>query len=33
VAPQLLQRAAPRALIKPDGGNVIEISRKNKPSL
>jgi hypothetical protein len=33
VAPQLLQRAAPRALIKPDAGNVIEISRKNKPSL
>jgi hypothetical protein len=33
VAPQLLQRAAPRALVKPDVGNVIEISRKNKPSL
>jgi len=33
VAPQLLQRAAPRALVKPDAGNVIEISRKNKPSL
>jgi hypothetical protein len=33
VAPQLLQRAPPRALVKPDAGNVIEISRKNKPSL
>jgi hypothetical protein len=33
VAPQLLQRAAPRALVKPDASNVIEISRKNKPSL
>ncbi len=33
VAPQLLRRAAPRALVKSDGGNVVEISRKNKPSL
>jgi hypothetical protein len=33
VAPQLLQRAASRALVKPDANNVIEISRKNKPSL
>ena len=33
VAPQLLQRATPRALVKPDAGNVIEISRKSKPSL
>jgi hypothetical protein len=33
VAPQLLQRAAPRAPVNPDAGNVIEISRKNKPSL
>jgi hypothetical protein len=33
VAPQLLQRTPPRALVKPDAGNVIEISRKSKPSL
>jgi hypothetical protein len=33
VAPQLLHRAPPRARVNPDAGNVIEISRKNKPSL
>ena len=32
VAPQFLQRATPRAVARPAGRNVIEISRKNKPS-
>lgn len=32
VAPQLLERAVPRAL-KPDGDNVIAISRKDRPSI
>jgi hypothetical protein len=32
VAPQCLERAAPRAVAKPGGSNVIEISRKDKPS-
>jgi hypothetical protein len=32
VAPQLLERAAPRAVAKPDGSNVIEILRDDKHS-
>jgi hypothetical protein len=31
VAPQFLERATPRAVAKPGGSNVIEISRKDKP--